>query len=170
MLNKSYTEENLSAAKQFLEDNSYVQLQEAFSDESFLQSIRDLDFTENKDIMHHCFMEAEFVVPAELKDMLAKFDVSVTSGKVFKLRWKDYSMISDADSALIGHEVIIDATPLWDENAGGAIVYIDAEGESIPIEATPNSVTIIAAKNMHRFFQYVNHYGDGRDRVFVILR
>ena len=71
----------------------------------------------------------------------------------------DYKILSDGDSNKKGIELIIDLTPVWDDENGGYLIYTNGDGEFYEIPSSYGSLTIVEReKNLQYFVKYVNHY------------
>ena len=71
----------------------------------------------------------------------------------------DYKIMSDGDNNKKGIELIIDLTPVWDDENGGYLIYTNGDGEFYEIPSSYGSLTIVEReKNLQYFVKYVNHY------------
>ena len=71
----------------------------------------------------------------------------------------DYKILSDGDNNKKGIELIIDLTPVWDDENGGYLIYTNGDGEFYEIPSSYGSLTIVEReKNLQYFVKYVNHY------------
>jgi hypothetical protein len=100
----------------------------------------------------------------ELFSTIVGKKVKKADAKLFCLSWKDYSLRYPTQ----GIQYILDITP-WNTSCGGGIVYTDDQGSYTKLPAEQNMLTFVKnQKGQQGFFQYVNHYGQGKKRVFVI--
>ena len=79
-----------------------------------------------------------------------------------------YTLMHDKAAAAKGMEFYFDLTPGWNNEAGGAIVYITAAGEKLAIPPSPN--TLIIAKAGRSYVKYVNHLAGEEGRLVVYGR
>ena len=87
----------------------------------------------------------------------------------YSMQWKDYRLLHDRLVEKKGTDIILDFSERWPENAGGAIIYGDGEGDVYPLATQHNTLSlIIRKKSFQKYFQYVNHYGKKQERKFII--
>lgn len=72
------------------------------------------------------------------------------------------------DKAQKGIEFFFDLTPEWNDEAGGAIVYLTVAGEKLAIPPSPN--TLIIAEAGRSYVKYVNHLAGDDGRLVVYGR
>ena len=71
----------------------------------------------------------------------------------------DYKILSDGDNNKKGIELIIDLTPVWDDENGGYLIYTNGDGDFYEIPSSYGSLTIVERqKDLQYFVKYVNHY------------
>lgn len=71
----------------------------------------------------------------------------------------DYKILSDEDNNKKGIELIIDLTPVWDDENGGYLIYTNGDGDFYEIPSSYGSLTIVERqKDLQYFVKYVNHY------------
>jgi len=95
--------------------------------------------------------------------------ISLVDAQVIKLEHRNFSMLPDTivASKKTEYELILDCS-VWDEKAGGDIVYVNDE-ETIQISACANTLILVEkTPGTRRFFQYVNHYGTDKKRLFLV--
>ena len=90
-------------------------------------------------------------------------------GEFICLTWRDYTVLHDDIAPTAGTDVIIDCTEGWDSSWGGGVVYTDGAGNTVTIKASPNALILAtSAYGMMRFFQYTNHYAQGKMRYLFV--
>jgi len=163
-------------AQHFSEQGS-VLLQQFLTDDGFdrvCKAVNEAEFIASCDPLHHRFSVAQ--VPQVIVDMLPEIlrfsrsicgkELHIDSARLFRLTWRDYQLLSEEEA---GVDVIIDFTADWDEQSGGNVVYKRDDGEIITFPAGINSLVLVRRDNdMQKFFQYVNHYGEEKERLFFL--
>mgnify|MGYP001566330714 FL=1 len=85
------------------------------------------------------------------------------------MSWKDYMILNDRYVENRGIDLVIDLSEDWDDEWGGVVTYTDGSGTVYPLSLKANSVAVVERKKgMHKYIQYVNHYGKDKKRVFLI--
>ncbi len=153
----------------FLEKDSYEQLQ---------KKILKLPFQHQHQWASHSYSAASLTPETEKTlQAVAEFIHNLLPQKhssapfhASLFTWKDYTILSDESREKPGTDIILDLTDDWQDGAGGAMVYrIKEDNYVIPVRG--NSLTIVQRKSSaQRFVQYVNHYGEGKKRVFLLKR
>ncbi len=157
-----------------------VQVQGFMSPEDykkFLASVANANFHKSERRDTHSYFEAtvkalEFFGSKEF----ASFVESVI-GKKAKLEscslkmfmHGSYTLMSDyADTGKI--EFYFDMTPEWNNESGGATVFVTEEGEKLILPPAPN--TLVIAESGRSYVKYVNHLAgnDGRLMAFGSLK
>ncbi len=128
----------------------------------------------------HCRLK-KAQLPKEIKDMLKGEEVQqvlsaiftakkkIVQTEVYKMTWKDYTVLYDAAVETSGIDVVIDCTDTWSEAWGGILTYTDGSGNSITIPPSKNTFIIVDRKKQaQKFIQYCNHYSRGKERLLVM--
>ena len=170
MVNENYVKD-AGKIKNVFEKEGVVTLFNFFDETEYLElqkKLTSLKFKHEKKLTSHSY--ASTILKDFFDESFVTFITAITNKKLnsttaYKLKWKDYSILHDDKKQTLGVEIIIDFTDDWPENAGGNIMYKEDE---VSLAPRGNSVTIINNTG-HRFFQYVNHYGQNNQRLFLIL-
>ncbi|HLC98017.1 MAG TPA: hypothetical protein VJC21_04515 [Candidatus Nanoarchaeia archaeon] len=148
----------------FFEEKEYWRLRKA---------MQHLPFRHEKKLLYFSYSAA--AVPQHLLPSgLLAFLEQVLGKKpqhwmAYRFSWKDYCLLHDKSIEKPGTDLILDCTEEWPKNAGGKLIYTDAEGNGYPLAIQGNSLAIIVRKKgIQKFFQYVNHYSRGRERLLLL--
>lgn len=139
----------------------------------FQQAVHHLPFRSEKKLLQYSYRTAAVpprLFPPEflafLQQVLGKKPRQWTA---YKLSWKEYRLLHDKSVEKPGTDVLLDLTEHWPEKAGGAVIYSDTQGDAYPLAVQKNVLSIVVRKKgVQKFFQYVNHYGKGKERLFVV--
>ncbi len=138
-----------------------------------------LSFKKEKSLLKYSYEHATVpsflyaqIFTAEIRDVLS-FLLDKPSGHVaiqaYHLTWKDYRLFHDDLTELPGIDVIFDFSDHWPSDAGGSIVYSTSDGDRYPLPTKGNSLALVKRPaSVQKCFQYVNHYGKGYHRRFVL--
>ncbi len=164
--------------KSFLHsDFPAVQLNNFFSKEFYAElkkKASSLKLKEDLIILHHSYESSSMKIDsAELNEFLSfvtKKRVDDLTFSVFRLGWKDYQILHDRYlEKSPGIDIIIDITDNWNPEFGGIVTFTDGRGTVYPLAPAGNSLAIVErSKNLHKYFQYVNHYAKDKKRLFLI--
>ncbi|MBI2572441.1 hypothetical protein HYV86_01150 [Candidatus Woesearchaeota archaeon] len=87
----------------------------------------------------------------------------------YKLAWKDYQILHDSLQQTQFSEIIIDLTPIWNDNAGGVIHYVDGSGDYLNVPIKSNTLTIIKKdQTINQFIEYINNQAKNQSRLFLM--
>lgn len=127
------------------------------------------------DPLEYRFHVADISMPqltSALSQFLSQsFNITLKSNKwkLVRMTWKEYSMILDIQKLRNGHDVIVDVTDDFPQNAGGDIVYTIGGKETVEIPASSNTLVVVKiTKNTRSFLKYANHYAKVKNRYFLI--
>jgi|SRR3989338_1502585 len=150
--------------KDFFSKGSYRELQ---------RKVSALDFKRDMIVLHHAYAILNYKTTS---DGLCKFISFLTKKKVdeinfmvYNLTWKDYMILNDRYLEKPGTDIVIDITDDWNADWGGIVNYTDGKGTAYPLVPAGNSLALVERKkNLHKYFQYVNHYGKDKKRSLLI--
>ncbi|HLD39533.1 MAG TPA: hypothetical protein VJB13_00120 [Candidatus Nanoarchaeia archaeon] len=164
--------------KSFLHsDFPAVMLNEFFSKEFYAElkkKISSLNFKRDTIVLHHSYDRSSMAISSAELNMFLSFvtkkKVEDMNFTVIRLGWKDYQILHDRYlEKNPGVDIILDITDAWDNEWGGMVTYTDGRGMVYPLAPAGNSLAIIERKkNLHKYFQYANHYAEEKKRVFLI--
>jgi hypothetical protein len=169
MINEYIHEEMIEEMQKVVSEDKSIKIAKIFDDKS-LQEIKEqvnkLKFEKVKHPIEHsysfCDLDDEimdeitsFVSKLLKKDIKPKY-------KVYKLEWKDYSILNDESIEDPGTDIVLDLTEAWNPESGGNIVYSDGEGNYAEFPAEENMLAVYERDEKdQKFFQYVNHKANG---------
>ncbi|MDP3698483.1 MAG: hypothetical protein Q8R47_02755 [Nanoarchaeota archaeon] len=150
--------------KDFFNKNFYEELQ---------KKVSSLHFTKNTVVLHHSYAASSFkIFSKELCDFLSfvtKKKIEEVNFTVLVLTWKDYQILNDKYLEKPGTDIVIDLTDAWDADWGGVVTYTDGKGTAYPLAPAGNSLALVERKkNLHKYIQYINHYGKNKKRMVLI--
>lgn len=181
----------------YLTEESMQQLQKAFAADTKFPSVVCQDFFEasfyqklKKALMQlqfervehpgeHCYGGGDIPPPVKniLKNKellgflegLLKKKIQHLSWRGYSFGWKDYWLLEKVKAT--GIDIIVDLSDGWNENAGGLVVYRDAEGNFRKIPASGNLLAVmVKKKGVQRYLQYINHYAGKQHRYLLLSR
>lgn len=178
MIEKNYLEEKaIKQIKQQYDNNKFmksISLYGFFEDEFLNRIIDEIDnelFEKDHSLMTHRRYKASFeklgnrvlengdflkLIEEICEIKLEKYSIHY---ELHRYKIGDYKILSDGDNNKKGIELIIDLTPLWDDENGGYLIYTNGDGEFYEIPSSYGSLTIVEReKNLQYFVKYVNHY------------
>lgn len=178
-LNPTYLkEETLQKVRKSFQHSAFpaVILQHFFSKEYYPElrkKVLSLQFRNDKVVIHHSYASAQFKLSLQdLDHSLAAITKKKIEEIIFTahlMSWKDYMILNDRYVEKTGIDLIIDLSEDWNDEWGGVISYTDGSGTVYPLSLKPNSAALVERKKgMHKYIQYVNHYGKGKKRIFLI--
>ena len=175
--------------KNYLEEKAIKQIKEQYNNNKFMKSIslygffedvflnRIIDeidnelFEKDHSLMTHRRYKASFeklgdrilengdflkLIEEICEIKLEKYSIHY---ELHRYKIGDYKILSDGDNNKKGIELIIDLTPVWDDENGGYLIYTNGDGEFYEIPSSYGSLTIVEReKNLQYFVKYVNHY------------
>ncbi len=178
MIEKNYLEEKaIKQIKQQYDNNKFmksISLYGFFEDVFLNRIIDEIDnelFEKDHSLMTHRRYKASFeklgnrilengdflkLIEEICEIKLEKYSIHY---ELHRYKIGDYKILSDGDSNKKGIELIIDLTPVWDDENGGYLIYTNGDGEFYEIPSSYGSLTIVEReKNLQYFVKYVNHY------------
>lgn len=178
MIEKNYLEEKaIKQIKQQYDNNKFmksISLYGFFEDIFLNRIIDEIDnelFEKDHSLMTHRRYKASFeklgnrvlengdflkLIEEICEIKLEKYSIHY---ELHRYKIGDYKILSDGDNNKKGIELIIDLTPLWDDENGGYLIYTNGDGEFYEIPSSYGSLTIVEReKNLQYFVKYVNHY------------
>lgn len=178
MIEKNYLEEKaIKQIKQQYDNNKFmksISLYGFFEDVFLGRIIDEIDnelFEKDHSLMTHRRYKASFeklgnrvlengdflkLIEEICEIKLEKYSIHY---ELHRYKIGDYKILSDGDNNKKGIELIIDLTPLWDDENGGYLIYTNGDGEFYEIPSSYGSLTIVEReKNLQYFVKYVNHY------------
>ena len=178
MIEKNYLEEKaIKQIKQQYDNNKFmksISLYGFFEDEFLNRIIDEIDnelFEKDHSLMTHRRYKASFeklgnrvlengdflkLIEEICEIKLEKYSIHY---ELHRYKIGDYKILSDGDNNKKGIELIIDLTPVWDDENGGYLIYTNGDGEFYEIPSSYGSLTIVEReKNLQYFVKYVNHY------------
>ena len=193
-------EGNYMIEKNYLEEKAIKQIKQQYDNNKFMKSISLYGFFEDKflngiidEIDNELFeKDHSLMTHRRYKASFEKLGKRVLeSGDFLKLieeiceiklekysihyelhRYKigDYKILSDGDNNKKGIELIIDLTPVWDDENGGYLIYTNGDGEFYEIPSSYGSLTIVEReKNLQYFVKYVNHYAKNVPKYIFMI-
>ena len=182
-------EGNYMIEKNYLEEKAIKQIKEQYDNNKFMKSISLYGFFEDKflnriidevdnelfekdhSLMTHRRYKASFeklgdrilengdflkLIEEICEIKLEKYSIHY---ELHRYKIGDYKILSDDDNNKKGIELIIDLTPVWDDENGGYLIYTNGDGDFYEIPSSYGSLTIVEReKNLQYFVKYVNHY------------
>ncbi len=178
MIEKNYLEEKaIKQIKQQYDNNKFmksISLYGFFEDKFLNRIIDEVDnelFEKDHSLMTHRRYKASFeklgnrilengdflkLIEEICEIKLEKYSIHY---ELHRYKIGDYKILSDEDNNKKGIELIIDLTPVWDDENGGYLIYTNGDGEFYEIPSSYGSLTIVEReKNLQYFVKYVNHY------------
>ncbi len=178
MIEKNYLEEKaIKQIKQQYDNNKFmksISLYGFFEDIFLNRIIDEIDnelFEKDHSLMTHRRYKASFeklgnrvlengdflkLIEEICEIKLEKYSIHY---ELHRYKIGDYKILSDGDNNKKGIELIIDLTPVWDDENGGYLIYTNGDGEFYEIPSSYGSLTIVEReKNLQYFVKYVNHY------------
>lgn len=178
MIEKNYLEEKaIKQIKQQYDNNKFmksISLYGFFEDKFLNRIIDEIDnelFEKDHSLMNHRRYKASFeklgnrvlengdflkLIEEICEIKLEKYSIHY---ELHRYKIGDYKILSDEDNNKKGIELIIDLTPVWDDENGGYLIYTNGDGEFYEIPSSYGSLTIVEReKNLQYFVKYVNHY------------
>jgi hypothetical protein len=178
MIEKNYLEEKaIKQIKQQYDNNKFmksISLYGFFEDVFLNRIIDEIDnelFEKDHSLMTHRRYKASFeklgnrilengdflkLIEEICEIKLEKYSIHY---ELHRYKIGDYKILSDGDNNKKGIELIIDLTPVWDDENGGYLIYTNGDGEFYEIPSSYGSLTIVEReKNLQYFVKYVNHY------------
>ena len=178
MIEKNYLEEKaIKQIKQQYDNNKFmksISLYGFFEDVFLSRIIDEIDnelFEKDHSLMTHRRYKASFeklgnrilengdflkLIEEICEIKLEKYSIHY---ELHRYKIGDYKILSDGDNNKKGIELIIDLTPVWDDENGGYLIYTNGDGEFYEIPSSYGSLTIVEReKNLQYFVKYVNHY------------
>ncbi len=182
-------EGNYMIEKNYLEEKAIKQIKEQYDNNKFMKSIslygffedvflgRIIDeidnelFEKDHSLMTHRRYKASFeklgnrvlenddflkLIEEICEIKLEKYSIHY---ELHRYKIGDYKILSDEDNNKKGIELIIDLTPVWDDENGGYLIYTNGDGDFYEIPSSYGSLTIVERqKDLQYFVKYVNHY------------
>ena len=178
MIEKNYLEEKaIKQIKQQYDNNKFmksISLYGFFEDKFLNRIIDEVDnelFEKDHSLMTHRRYKASFeklgnrilengdflkLIEEICEIKLEKYSIHY---ELHRYKIGDYKILSDGDNNKKSIELIIDLTPVWDDENGGYLIYTNGDGEFYEIPSSYGSLTIVEReKNLQYFVKYVNHY------------
>ena len=178
MIEKNYLEEKaIKQIKQQYDNNKFmksISLYGFFEDKFLNRIIDEVDnelFEKDHSLMTHRRYKASFeklgnrilengdflkLIEEICEIKLEKYSIHY---ELHRYKIGDYKILSDGDNNKKGIELIIDLTPVWDDENGGYLIYTNGDGEFYEIPSSYGSLTIVdREKDLQYFVKYVNHY------------
>ena len=178
MIEKNYLEEKaIKQIKQQYDNNKFmksISLYGFFEDVFLGRIIDEIDnelFEKDHSLMTHRRYKASFeklgdrilengdflkLIEEICEIKLEKYSIHY---ELHRYKIGDYKILSDDDNNKKGIELIIDLTPVWDDENGGYLIYTNGDGDFYEIPSSYGSLTIVEReKNLQYFVKYVNHY------------
>ena len=178
MIEKNYLEEKaIKQIKQQYDNNKFmksISLYGFFEDKFLNRIIDEVDnelFEKDHSLMTHRRYKASFeklgnrilengdflkLIEEICEITLEKYSIHY---ELHRYKIGDYKILSDGDNNKKGIELIIDLTPVWDDENGGYLIYTNGDGEFYEIPSSYGSLTIVEReKDLQYFVKYVNHY------------
>ena len=178
MIEKNYLEEKaIKQIKQQYDNNKFmksISLYGFFEDVFLNRIIDEIDdelFEKDHSLMTHRRYKASFeklgnwilengdflkLIEEICEIKLEKYSIHY---ELHRYKIGDYKILSDDDNNKKGIELIIDLTPVWDDENGGYLIYTNGDGDFYEIPSSYGSLTIVERqKNLQYFVKYVNHY------------
>ena len=178
MIEKNYLEEKaIKQIKQQYDNNKFmksISLYGFFEDKFLNRIIDEVDnelFEKDHSLMTHRRYKASFeklgnrilengdflkIIEEICEIKLEKYSIHY---ELHRYKIGDYKILSDGDNNKKSIELIIDLTPVWDDENGGYLIYTNGDGEFYEIPSSYGSLTIVEReKNLQYFVKYVNHY------------
>jgi len=188
MINKEYLrKENLDRIKEIFRANKTfpsVTLRDFIDEKAFLKMKNNLARMKFKDNYNPLFFsykrcESGRIVKDFFNSEVISFIEEIIGMRIkkpapdkfmiFSFGWKDYTVLNDKTAEKDGVDLIFDFTDGWDERFGGAVVYSNGKDDFLRISSMENTLSIVERKNSQRFVQYVNHYAEGRSKLFILI-
>ncbi len=179
-IRKVLEKEKVALLFDFLEEGTYLEI---------VQMLHTLPFTHEKEPLTHSFSRAVLPPTSQNKTIfsplhpswneLLAFLSGVLNKKIktisfipYSFTWKDYALLHDEILEKPGIDIIFDATPHWDTAWGGAITYSNADVPGtvhrLPTGKNQLAIVIRATSAEQRFVQYLNHYAEGKKKIFLL--
>ena len=178
MIEKNYLEEKaIKQIKQQYDNNKFmksISLYGFFEDVFLGRIIDEIDnelFEKDHSLMTHRRYKASFeklgdrilengdflkLIEEICEIKLEKYSIHY---ELHRYKIGDYKILSDDDNNKKGIELIIDLTPVWDDENGGYLIYTNGDGDFYEIPSSYGSLTIVERqKDLQYFVKYVNHY------------
>ena len=178
MIEKNYLEEKaIKQIKQQYDNNKFmksISLYGFFEDKFLNRIIDEVDnelFEKDHSLMTHRRYKASFeklgnrilengdflkLIEEICEIKLEKYSIHY---ELHRYKIGDYKILSDEDNNKKGIELIIDLTPVWDDENGGYLIYTNGDGDFYEIPSSYGSLTIVERqKDLQYFVKYVNHY------------
>ncbi|MEK6939587.1 MAG: hypothetical protein AABX31_02560 [Nanoarchaeota archaeon] len=137
------------------------------------RKISSLNIKKDVVVLHHSYAVSDIKLSSkELCDFLSfvtKKKIDEINFTAHLLTWKDYQILNDKYLEKPGIDVVIDVTENWNTGWGGVVTYTDGRGTVYPLAPVGNSIALVERKKgLQKYFQYVNHYGKDKKRVFLM--
>ncbi len=180
MINKEYFDENAMQVthklfsaersvqlKNILNQKDYLSLLESAKRsytnhiiEPLLYSYRSTSFT-NKKVIRSI---------QEITEKVTQKSLSLQHATLFRFQHRDYTLLYDDMKEDIGVLAILELTPHWKEEFGGATFFMKKSEEFLRVIPSQNTLTIAEmTKDLRKFVKYINHTATNRKRYVIEL-
>lgn len=155
---------------QFFKKEFYLKLREQVARAHFTTNVEKLTYSYSRadcPVLLTKFLQSQEF--CQFLSSIIRKPVQGIEAHFYSFTWKDYTILSDTALEQPGIDLVLDFTADWNENAGGAVVYKDEQGNFISIPIAPNLLTLVERKpSVQKYVQYINHYAQKHKRYLLL--